>query len=67
MLRTVRARMELKMGGEYLPNMYITATLIKPHEMSNMPLTVANGFKNLMVEEADRKIDVQITAQEKCT
>ncbi len=57
------ASMELKLSSEYLPNMYITATLIKPHEASNMPLTVANGFKNLMVEEPERKIAVQITAQ----
>ncbi len=57
------ASMELKIAKEHLPNVYITATLFKPHEVSDMPLTVANGFKSIKVDEATRKIDVQITAQ----
>ncbi len=56
------ASMDLKIAKEHLPNVYITATLIKPHEVSDMPLTVANGFKSLKVDETSRKIDVQITA-----
>ncbi|MEO7311514.1 MAG: MG2 domain-containing protein [Chitinophagaceae bacterium] len=57
------ASMDLKIAKEHLPNVYITATLFKPHEVSDMPLTVANGYKSLKVDEASRKIDVQITAQ----
>ena len=45
------ASVDLKLGSEHLPNVYITATLIKPHEMSDIPLTVAHGFKNVTVEE----------------
>jgi uncharacterized protein YfaS (alpha-2-macroglobulin family) len=41
---------------------YITATLIKPHEVSDIPLTVAHGFKNVTVEEKNRKISVEITS-----
>ncbi len=48
---------------ENLPNAYITATLIKPHEESDMPLTVAHGFKSITVEESTRKIPVQIFAE----
>ncbi len=59
------ATMELKMTSDNLPNVYISATLIKPHQMSDMPLTVANGFKSVAVEEDNRKIDLQITAQGK--
>ncbi len=57
------ASVTLKLGSEHVPNVYITATLIKPHEMSDIPLTVAHGFKNVTVEEKSRKIPVTITAQ----
>ncbi len=57
------ANVELKLTGEHVPNVYITATLIKPHEVSDIPLTVANGFKNVPVEEKNRKIPVEILAQ----
>ena len=57
------ASMDVRIAKEHLPNVYITATLIKPHEVSDMPLTVANGFKSLKVDETSRKIDVQITAR----
>ena len=45
------ASLDLKMTEEHLPNVYITATLIKPHEVSDIPLTVAHGFQNIKVEE----------------
>ena len=57
------ASMDLKISKDHLPNVYVTATLIKPHEMSDMPLTVANGFKSLKVEEKSRKIAVEIVAE----
>jgi alpha-2-macroglobulin len=57
------ASMDLKLTGDHVPNVYVTATLIKPHEVTDMPLTVAHGFQNISVEEKERKIAVQITAQ----
>ncbi len=56
------ASMELKLGSEHVPNVYVTATLIKPHEVTDMPLTVAHGFQNITVEEGGRKIPITITA-----
>ena len=56
------ATMELKLAAEHVPNVYVTATLFKPHEMSDMPLTVAHVFQNISVEEKDRRIPVQISA-----
>lgn len=50
------------LNGEHVPNVYITATLIKPHEMSDIPLTVAHGYQNVKVEEKSRKIPVTIAA-----
>ncbi len=57
------ATMEVKLDKVHLPNVYVTATLIKPHDISDIPLTVAHGFKNLKVEENKRRIAVQISAQ----
>jgi len=54
--------LDLPLTAEHVPNVYITATLIKPHEISDLPLTVAHGFQNVKVEEKGRKIDVQIVA-----
>jgi alpha-2-macroglobulin len=57
------ASVDLKVTAEHVPNVYITATLIKPHEVSDIPLTVAHGFRNVTVEEKNRKINVEVVAQ----
>ena len=57
------ASLDLRMTGEHVPNIYLTATLIKPHEVSDIPLTVAHGYQNITVEEKSRKIPVSITAK----
>ena len=53
---------DLPVSGSHIPNVYITATLIKAHEVSDLPLTVAHGFKNVKVEDKSRKIPVEILA-----
>ncbi len=58
------AKLNLKVNADHVPNAYITATLIKPHEVSSIPLTVAHGFKNIMVEEKGRKMEVSIVSQQ---
>lgn len=58
------ATLDLKLTAEDIPNAYITATLIKPHGMSDIPLTVAHGFENIKVEEKSRKIPVVIVARQ---
>jgi alpha-2-macroglobulin len=57
------ASLDLNLSGDHVPNVYITATLIKPHEVSDIPLTVAHGFQNVTVEERSRKIPVEIVAK----
>ena len=57
------ASIDLNLTGDHVPNVYITATLIKPHEISDIPLTVAHGFQNVKVEEKSRKIPVAIVAK----
>lgn len=57
------ASLDLKLSGDHVPNVYITATLIKPHEVSDIPLTIAHGFQNVTVEEKSRKIPIEIVSQ----
>ncbi len=59
------ASVEIKIGEEHVPNTYITATLFKPHEVSSMPLTVAHGFKNVDVEDNEKRMAVSIEAPQK--
>ncbi|MEJ7737462.1 MAG: MG2 domain-containing protein [Chitinophagaceae bacterium] len=54
--------LDMKVTTAHIPNIYITATLIKPHDVSDIPLTVAHGFSNVIVEEKSRLSSVQITA-----
>lgn len=54
--------LDLPLTKEHLPNVYVTATLFKPHGISDIPLTVAHGFKGLTVAEKSRKMDVEISA-----
>lgn len=56
------ASVDLKLGTEHLPNAYVTATLFKPHDVSDIPLTVAHGFQNIKVEEKGRKMEVAVVA-----
>lgn len=54
--------LNLKLTADEVPNVYITATLIKAHTVSDIPLTVAHGFQSVQVEEKNRKIPIEIIA-----
>jgi hypothetical protein len=56
------ASVDLEIKAEHLPNVFVTATLIKPHGISDIPLTVAHGFQNVKVEEKERFNNVEIIA-----
>ncbi len=56
------ASFQIKITREHVPNVYITATLFKPHEVSDIPLTVAHGFAPMIVEDLKSKINVEIDA-----
>ncbi|QRR02978.1 alpha-2-macroglobulin family protein [Dyadobacter sandarakinus] len=59
------AELKIALKDSYLPNVFVTATLIRPLDNSDLPLTVAHGFIPIMLEEPDRKLPVTITAAEK--
>ncbi|WP_460968900.1 alpha-2-macroglobulin family protein [Spirosoma migulaei] len=56
------AEWSFSVGSEHLPNVYVTATLIRAIDNTNLPLTVAHGFAPVSVQDADTKLPVTITA-----
>ena len=59
------ATIDLKLSSNQVPNVYVTATLFKPHEVTDIPLTVAHGFQNIKVEDKSRNLRVEITSPQK--
>ncbi|MBC8110255.1 MAG: alpha-2-macroglobulin family protein, partial [Verrucomicrobia bacterium] len=53
---------DINLKDEYLPNVYVSATLIKPLTNTAIPLTVAHGFVSLAVENATNQLPVEISA-----
>lgn len=58
------ASFSLDIEDNMLPNIYVTATLVRPHQPSELPLTVAHGFAPLIVEKKERNMNVEIEAEE---
>ena len=56
------AKISVPIKADHLPNMYISATLIKPLDDGAMPLTVAHGYAAIKVEDPERKLPVEIAA-----
>ncbi|MFT4661453.1 MAG: hypothetical protein ACI8XB_001730 [Patiriisocius sp.] len=54
--------MELKITEDMLPNIYISATLFRPHAISDLPLTVAHGYAPIIVNDERRNIPLEINA-----
>ena len=54
------ASFNLKLEDKHVPNVYVTATLIKPNVNDGMPLTVAYGFTPVLVENPDNKIPIDL-------
>jgi uncharacterized protein YfaS (alpha-2-macroglobulin family) len=61
------AKFSLPLTDAHVPNVYVSATLIKPLDDgsgSSMPLTVAYGFRSLTVEQPASRIPVSISVDE---
>lgn len=59
------ASFDLEIKDDFVPNVYISATLIKAHDVSDIPLTVAHGYAPVVVENKATKLPVTITAVKK--
>lgn len=56
------AEWSFSVGDTHLPNVYITATLIRAMDGTNLPLTVAHGFAPVNVIDTDSKLPVEVVA-----
>lgn len=57
------AELTFDLKDEYLPNVYISATLFKKHTTDNStPFFVAHGYKSLNIENLNNKIITEIIA-----
>ncbi|GAB1431172.1 hypothetical protein MASR2M18_20070 [Ignavibacteria bacterium] len=67
MLQTdkLSATLTLPVKEDYLPNVYIAATLFRPVDDGAMPLTVATGFAPVYVIKPSAKLPVSINVSEK--
>ncbi len=54
--------LDLNLTAAHVPNVYITATLFRPHAESELPLTVAHGFTPVMVENPANKLPLSVEA-----
>ena len=55
--------MELNLTDDYMPNVYITATLFRKHTMENStPFLVGHGFASIKVERRENHLPVKIEA-----
>lgn len=59
------ASLSLKATDELVPNVYVTATLFRPMDGSDMPLTVAHGFKSVTVENRQYHLPVSVAITDK--
>ncbi len=59
------AYLELPINEGFLPNVFVSATLFRAMDGSGIPLTVAHGYQGVKVEDQDRKIGLDIVADEK--
>lgn len=59
------ASLKIKASETFLPNVYVSATLFRAMDGSEMPLTVAHGYRNVKVEAQQNKIPVAVKMTEK--
>lgn len=57
-------QISIPLGAELVPNVFVSATLIRPMRELNVPLTVAHGYAALMVENTANQLPITITAAE---
>lgn len=56
------AKLTLPVKPEYLPNVYISATLLRPLDDGSLPLKVAHEYANLAITNSSQKLPVSIIA-----
>jgi len=58
------AKLTLPVKPDYLPNVYISATLFRPLDSGALPLKVAHGYANIAITRSSQKLPVSIVAED---
>jgi len=56
------AELSIPVKEDQVPNIYVTATLFKPHRQSELPLTVAHGFASMDVHDPQYTLPLTVDA-----
>lgn len=59
------AEITIDLEGKHLPNIYLTATLVRPMNQPELPLMSAHGMASIKVDDPKRRIPIVINAAEK--
>ena len=60
------AQLEINIKDNYIPNIYVTATLFRKHSEDNsIPFLVGHGFAPIKVERKEYRLPITITAPKK--
>jgi len=54
--------LDLRLNQDELPNVYVSATLIRPQKDNSIPLTVAHGYKSLRIIDNNDKLPLTVMA-----
>lgn len=57
-------QISIPLNADLVPNVFVSATLIRPMRELNVPLTVAHGYKALQVENPKNQLPIAINAAE---
>jgi uncharacterized protein YfaS (alpha-2-macroglobulin family) len=60
------ASLSIPIKKDYLPGIYVSASLIRPLSDNSLPLTIARGFLPIKVEDKANKLNVQIVSVDNC-
>lgn len=58
------ASFTLDLKSEHVPNVFVTATVIRPIDGLDLPLTVAHGFAGVKVQNQNKQMELRLDAPE---
>lgn len=65
-IKNKSTELNLNISEQYMPNVYVTATLFKEHNMENStPFLVGHGFASMKVEKKENRLALSIEAPSK--
>lgn len=54
------AELTIDLDGRHLPNVYVSATLFRPHGKDQIPITVAHGYQSISVNDMRNELAITV-------